>query len=205
MQIKTLPKPIGDLSQQQVAYFTGRVLHPFIVSPAAIVLLLYLDAGDLGMALKWAAICAAFVIGPALVFLRRKLATGDYEDDDVSVPEHRWGFYIFGGASMVVCFAVLIWLDAPALLITLFATAFLTLGIFAAVTRWWTKVSIHTGIMAGTMMATAFYSLPLAMALTVVTVIVAWSRLVLKRHTLVEVLLGYGLASYVATMVMLIR
>ncbi|MCP4707155.1 MAG: hypothetical protein GY869_00905 [Planctomycetes bacterium] len=204
MQIKVLP-PLINVSQQQVARLTSLALHPFLIAPLAIVLLLYLDTGNFLSALGWAGLCAAFVIGPALLFLRHKLTREDYTDADVSVQEHRAGFYVFGGASMVVCFGVLLWLGAPTLLITLFATAFLTLGIFAAVTRWWTKVSIHTGIMAGTMIATAFYSLPLAAVLTVATVLVAWSRLVLKRHTLNEVLLGYGLASYVATMVMLIR
>lgn len=174
----------------QLARLVSLVLHPFLVSPLAIVLLLYLDSGAFWPALGWALLCAAFVVGPALVFLYWKLKQKHFSDADVSVRHQRHGFYLFGGVCMIVCFTVLLWLDAPRLLISIFIAALAAVIVSAVVTRLWSKVSIHAGTMTGVTVMVAFYSLPLASLLAFGMFLVFWSRLVLKRHTLSEVVLG---------------
>jgi apolipoprotein N-acyltransferase len=98
---------------------------------------------------------------------------------------------------MIICFGVLLWLGAPRPLLSLFTAALSALVVFAVVTQLWLKVSIHTGAMAGATAAVAFYSLPLAGLLTLGLIAVGWSRLVLKRHTLPEVLTGCALAAMI--------
>ncbi len=174
----------------RIAKITSLILHPFIVSPLSIVLILWLAQGSLLSALGWAALCAAFVVGPAMLYLRDKLKQKQFTDADVSVREHRYGFYIFGGLCMLACYAVLLWLDAPTVLIAGFTTALVALVAATIINRVWTKISIHTGAMAGVMAAAAFYSLPLTVALAIGTVAVSWARLVTQRHTLLEAVLG---------------
>lgn len=179
----------------KIARVISLVLHPFLISPLGIVLLLYLDSGRLWTALGWAGLCAAFVIGPALLYLRHKLQKRHYTDADISVREHRYGYYLFGGACMVICFGVLIGLGAPALLIRMFVAAFCGLATFYLINRFWTKISIHAGAMAGVTVAVALYSLPLGLLLALGTLLVSWARLVLKRHTLRQALLGWTVAA----------
>lgn len=173
-----------------IARFISLGLHPFLISPLSIILILYLDGEGFWSALGWAALCAAFVVGPALVFLRRKLKLRHYSDADVSIRDQRHGFYIFGAVCMIFCFATLLWLGAPRLLITSFLAALAAIIVSAIVTRLWTKVSIHSGVMAGVTTMIAFYSAPLAFLLALGTLLVIWSRLVLRRHTLREAVLG---------------
>lgn len=182
------------LDQVRLARLVSLILHPFLVSPLSIVLILYLDRGDLWEALGWAGLCAAFVVGPALLYLRQKLKAKEFTDADVSVREHRYGFYIFGGACMAACFGVLLWLNAPSVLIAGFTAALSALVISALTNRVWTKVSIHSGAMAGVAAAAIFYSLPLAILLGIGTLAVSWARLITRRHTAIQAVLGWVIA-----------
>lgn len=174
----------------RIARLVSLLLHPFLVSPLSIVFVLYLDSGAFWPALGWALLCAAFVVGPALVFLYWKLKQKHFSDADVSVRHQRHGFYLFGGVCMSLCFAVLLWLNAPQLLIISFLGALTAIIVSAIVTRLWSKVSIHSGVMAGVTTMIAFYSVPLAFVLALGTLLVIWSRLVLRKHTMSEAVLG---------------
>lgn len=191
--VEAAPRPVFD--QVRLARLVSLILHPFLVSPLSIVLILYLDRGNLWEALSWAGLCAAFVVGPALLYLRQKLNAKHYTDADVSVREHRYGFYIFGGACMAACYAVLLWLNAPAVLIAGFTAALFALVVATITNRLWSKVSIHSGAMAGVTAAAIFYSLPLAILLGVGTLAVSWARLVTHRHTAIQAVLGWVIAT----------
>jgi hypothetical protein len=184
------------IDQVNLGRTVSLALHPFLVSPGAIVLILWLDRRNLLEALEWAGLCAAFVVAPALLYLRDKLKRGAYTDADVSVREHRLGFYMFGGMCMVACFAALLWLGAPQVLVAGFAAALAALVVAVAVNSLLTKVSIHSGAMAGVTVAAAFYSLPLALALAAATIAVSWARLVTGRHTLPQAAMGWIVAVF---------
>lgn len=185
--LKRTPTSFGRI---QIAQLISWVLHPFLVSPVSIVLILSLDGQGFWAALAWALLCAAFVVGPALIFLHRKLKQRQFSDSDVSIRDQRHGFYLFGAICMILCFAILLWLDAPQLLITSFLAALAAVIISAIVTRFWSKVSIHSGVMMGVTTMVVFYSILLALLFFFGTLLVIWSRLVLKRHTLSEAILG---------------
>jgi len=178
----------------RLARLVSLVLHPFLVSPGAIVLIVWLDLHALRSALAWAALCAALVVVPALVHLHRKLRRREYSDADVSVREQRYGFYLFGAGCLVFCYAALRWLKAPAVLMAGFHAALLATAAAILANRFWTKVSIHAGVMAGVTAAVAHYSLPLALLPGVGTLLVTWARLVLKQHTLLQALAGWAIA-----------
>jgi hypothetical protein len=134
-----------------------------------------------------------------------KLARKELTDADVSVREQRHSFYIFGGICMVVCFVVLMWLRAPKVLVEMFIGGLLMVMAFAIVTRFLTKVSVHTGAMAAATVAVAFYSWPWAIALAIASGLVIWSRLTLKRHTSVEIVAGVSVASTILFLAMLFQ
>ena len=189
---RSIPKP----AKVRLARLVSLGLHPFLMAPLSIVLVLYLNTGHLWGALGWAGLCAAFVVAPAMLYLKHGLSQKHLSDADVSVREQRHRFYLFGAACMAVCFAVFWGLGAPPVLLAFFTAALMSVVAAAAITRLWTKVSIHAGVMAGATVAVAFYSLPWAVGLAGCTVVVAWARLVLKRHTLLQAVLG-GLVALV--------
>jgi hypothetical protein len=186
------------LTLQKVSKWVSVLLHPFIIAPVAVILVLYMDSGDIWLALRYAGLCAAIVIGPSLAFILVQLARRRYSDADVSIRSERHSLYIVGGLCMVACFGVLLWLGAPRLLMVLFITGFITIVLFAIITRVWLKLSIHAGTLASTAVVVAFYSLPLASFLALATLLVSWSRLTLRRHSLSETLAGLALGTIAA-------
>ncbi len=181
-------------NQTRLAKLISQALHPFLISILGIMLILYLDTGHLLSALGWAGLCALIVVAPAILLLRRRLKAKTFSDADVSVRSERHGFYIFGGICMLICFAVLLWLDAPRSLIVLFTAGGVSVATMAVITKLWSKASIHIGVVTGIATATAFYSIPLALLLALATLLVTWARLTLKRHTPIEAALGMGIA-----------
>ncbi len=180
---------------QQAARLLSLVLHPFLVAPVAIAGILWLDLGNLRAALGWAGLCAAMVVGPALLRLLRKLRRHEVGDADLSHREERFGQYGLGALCMVLCYAVLQLLQAPELLRLGFRAALLAVLAASLVNRFWTKVSIHAGVMAGVTLAMLPYHPPMAAALAAATLLVTWARLVLHQHTVPQVLLGWLLAA----------
>ena len=191
---KQADEEISSSRLTKIARSISLIFHPFLVSPLAIVLILWLDQGRLASAIGWAGLCAAFVVAPGMIYLRRKLTQKEFTDADVSVQEHRYGFYLFGAACMIICFLVLIWLKAPTILIVSFTAALVSLVAAAIINRYWTKISIHTGTMAGVTVLAGYYSWPLAIALGLGVLAVSWARLVTKRHTLQQAILGWLIA-----------
>ena len=193
--MNSVATPSTSSPTQQVARLLSLVLHPFLVAPVAIAGILWLDLDDLRAALGWAGLCAAMVVGPALLRLLLKLHRHEVGDADLSHREERFGQYGLGALCMGLCYAVLRLLRAPELLQLGFRAALVAVLAAALVNRFWTKVSIHAGVMAGVTLAMLLYHRPLAAALAAATLLVTWARLVLHQHTVPQVLLGWLLAA----------
>jgi membrane-associated phospholipid phosphatase len=134
------------------------------------------------------------VVVPALIWLQVALWRRRYGDADVSVRRERYGFYLFGLACMVSCYAVLLWLEAPDVLRGGFRAALLAALVSAAANRYWAKISVHAGALAGAAALAAPYSWPLALLLGASGAAVTWARIALGRHTLTEALAGWAIA-----------
>ena len=180
---------------QQAARLISLVLHPFLVAPVAIAAILWFDLGDPRSALGWAGLCAAMVVAPARLRLLGKLRRHEVRDADLSHREERFGLYGLGALCMLLCYGALRLLGAPELLQRGFRAALLAVLAAIVVNRFWTKVSIHAGVMAGVTLAMLPYHGPLAVVLAGATLLVTWARLVLHQHTVSQVLLGWLIAA----------
>ncbi len=65
----------------------------------------------------------------------------------------------------------------------------LTLGIVLAISRWW-KISVHAAIATGSVAILAVALSPWLWALTVLVLVLCWSRVHLRSHTPAQVVLG---------------
>ena len=190
---------------KKFARIIGWLFHPFWVAPLAFALIIYLDGNNLPGAIGWALLSLLLLTGPVLIFLLRKLSKKQLTDFDVSHREQRAGVFVFGTSSIFAGFLALWKLGAPDVTLHMLVATLITLPIFALVTKFITKISIHSGAMAGVTVVVAFYSWAWAFVWLGFTLLVMWSRVVIKRHTLSQVISGAGVAGCIFFATMLAR
>lgn len=183
------------------AQWLSRVFHPFTISLVVFWLTMYLSGTSALESLWWTAVGFIVVIAPLLGVVIYNVRGGRFTDMDVSIREHRYGLY----ALAFICFAMLIAIlnlfGAPRIALgCLYAAAF-AIAVGALINRAFTKISLHSVAMAGCAAVLFFVSPAAGAILSLITLLVGWSRIHLNRHTPGQVLLGWLVAAVcVATM-----
>jgi membrane-associated phospholipid phosphatase len=96
--------------------------------------------------------------------------------------------------SVVAVFVVLLLAGAPSTMVGVTVAMLVTVAIAAVITRVW-KVSLHAGVSAGSaMVLTLIWGTP-ALPVWAACVLVGWSRVKLRDHTVAQVLVGGGLGA----------
>ncbi len=167
-----------------VARWISILGHPFIVLPLAVALT------SKSIETTWVLIGVMAVMAFAIV---RKVRRGDWNDFDVSMLEHRPGVYARAIPLMAAAWLLTTWLRRPAPISWGFGVAIAVMVIAAALNRFRLKVSMHAAFTSyGATMPMA--TMPaFAAGLAMVALLVAWSRVVLGRHTVAEVVVGAAL------------
>jgi membrane-associated phospholipid phosphatase len=186
------PRPI----LRRLAAWVSVAAHPFVLIP---VLVIVVTARSLPP--RQAAVVVALVVAgsilPMLWIIVRRVRSGAWTDHDVSVREQRTGMY---PAALAISAGTVVLLYAAGVAqgILSGAVAIFVLIAVSALVNTQLKVSLHTGFAAFTAVSLLSMSRPMGFAAIAVTLAVAWSRLELRRHTLLEVLggalLGIGAA-----------
>lgn len=128
-------------------------------------------------------------IVPLAVLMWRQVRRGHWQNADASNRAERPILYVVGGAAVVVLLAYLLLLRPESFMVRGVAA---TLGMMAAcgaATRW-IKVSLHMAFAALAATGLALMRSPTGYALIVALPMIAWSRLILQRHTPLELALG---------------
>jgi hypothetical protein len=165
-----------------IARSISLVLHPFVT-----VSLLALAAGT-----RPALLVTLFATIPLAILMALQVRSGRWGNADASEPHERPVLFVVGGAGLL---ALAVWLavsqPASPLLRGLSGPVAL-LASSAALNRW-IKVSLHVAF--ATLSAATLLSLGSATgwALVVAIPVLAWSRLVLRRHTSAELAAGCAL------------
>ncbi|MFB6208107.1 MAG: hypothetical protein ABEJ69_02045 [Candidatus Nanohaloarchaea archaeon] len=171
----------------RVAAFLSTVLHPLAVPAPAGIIILTLSGYSFPATLRWVSVIAAVVVLPLLVtvkYLERYRGL----DTDRKAPRNK--LYLLGLACVGISIFLLERFTGPAIMRQGMYMSVLA-GFTGALVNRKTKISLHTGVMAGTA-AVMYYVNPLAGVLAgVATVLVSWSRIHLDHHTLRQVALGF--------------
>ena len=178
---------------RKLAQALSWIFHPFVIVIPTMIISMYVTTGNLVGAIGWSALCVGFVIAPTILYLRRKLKRKEYTDADVSVREHRFGIYLFGGVCELLCLATLIYFGAPKILIACFFAAILTL-VIGTILNTQTKVSVHMAAMGGCAAVLFYISPVLGVLMVAASIAVGWARIYLRQHTLGQVVIGWGVA-----------
>jgi membrane-associated phospholipid phosphatase len=167
--------------------------HPFIAASVTLWYSTYATTHDEQAAWRWTILAMALVLIPAILFIAYKLRRHDYTDADISVRQHRFGFYLFLGVCELLCLALLIYLSAPRILTTCFAASLLALTAISLInTR--TKVSVHAATSSGCAAIFFLLSPHLGLLGGLASLGVGWSRVYLRQHTFGQVILGWTIA-----------
>lgn len=183
----------------QFARFVSTLLSPIVISiPAMFLVALYHQESS---SLFFAGIALLFLsIGPMLYILIG-VSLGKFSDIDVSIRSQRTGPFLVSIISTLIGFFILQMNNAPKNLETIMLGTVL-IGLMLMITTFFWKISMHASSLSGALtMLAALYGQIIWPAFLLL-VLVGWSRVVLKRHTLMQVTVG-ALASMAVTLAIL--
>jgi membrane-associated phospholipid phosphatase len=185
-----------------LAVLLSHLLNPTYSFLPCLALITYMATRSWSQVLVWVGLAASVVVAPILWFIHRRVRAGIYADNQVSVREQRYVIYLLGAVCAIIYLGLAVALNAPAevqaMLVALFAA-----GIAAAtINRFVSKVSIHTGGMAGLATVLIIFFGRSAFPILLLVPLVAWSRVVLGRHTLPQVVAGALMAMAITTAVL---
>jgi membrane-associated phospholipid phosphatase len=133
----------------------------------------------------------AIVILPSLIFILARVRSGRYQDVDVSIRKDRYTLYALGGGCLVLTIVLLALLQAPAIAQRTLQAGFLSVFVGSVFNRFVNKLSLHVLTVAGCAVVLYFVSPLAGIVLGLTSVLVAWSRVYLTRHTLPEAVWGW--------------
>ena len=137
----------------------------------------------------WSGFEILFGIAPSIGFILFQLKKGKVSDFEIYHREQRKGSYIFTLASGALTLVVMWLFAAPLLIIALSAAALIQVAImFTINTRW--KISAHASSMAVFVTLLVYLFGRASLPATVGIPLMIWSRVRLRRHTLMQTIAG---------------
>jgi len=128
------------------------------------------------------------------------LRQGRLSDPEMSNRKERNEAYLLGGISMTIALGVLIYAEAPTSIVAL-AASFLLVAVLSGIVNVWWKISMHASAIAAVATLATMQSRSLGAVFWVLVVLVAWSRLHTRNHTLGQVIAGTICAATVVYLV----
>lgn len=190
---------VAALRGQRAAQVITEVTSPSVFSTVLPVVVGTHAAGTHG--LLTGVIAAVFTGAVPYAFLLWSMRRGLVADRHIRQRTQRALPLMFGMASVVLGLLLLAWLDAPRELLALVGAMLAGLAVVLGITTVW-KVSVHTGVAAGTGVILAMTFGTAALPPTVAAVVViAWARVALSDHTVAQVIGGSVIGAAVAGVV----
>jgi membrane-associated phospholipid phosphatase len=201
-QVNSAPENAKTL-RVQFARYISTILSPIVISLPAIVLVgLYHSQAP--SSLLFAAIAIFFLsVGP-MIYIAIGVGLGKFTDVDVSVRSQRVGPFIFGISSSLIGFFILQVMHAPYNLATVLLATVIAGLIFMVITFWW-KISMHASSISGTITFLAVLYGKIVLPAFLLVALVGWSRVVLKRHTAMQVTIGAILSAVITLAILFVR
>jgi hypothetical protein len=171
-----------------LARWVSIVLHPFVMigvmagSAAA-------ARQTAGEAVQSVAIVALFTIVPLAVLMWRQVRRGRWENADASNRAERPILYVAGGFAVVALLAYLLLLRPQSFMVRGVVATLGMLTVCGVATRW-IKVSLHMAFAALAAIALVLMRAPMGYVLLLALPALVWSRLILHRHTPIEIAFG---------------
>jgi len=171
-----------------IARWLSIVFHPFVMV-GVMVGAAAAARQTAGEAVRSVGIVVLFTIVPLAVLMWRQVRRGQWENVDASNLGERPILYVVGGAGVLALLAYVVVIRQQSFMVRGVVATLGMMALSAAATRW-VKVSLHMAFAALAATALALARSPIGYLLLFALPALAWSRLVLQRHTPLEVVLG---------------
>lgn len=173
-----------------LAVYVSRIFHPAAIATLALLFAIYFSGVALLVSIGWVCLFLLVILAPLLIVIAYNVRIGRYTDWDVSVREQRHGIFVLVGSCVAVLLVVLQLVHAPQIMIgTLYSVMGATV-ISAIINTFLTKVSLHTVAVVGSAAILLIVSAPAALFVSIIALLVAWSRVVLGHHSVGQVIIG---------------
>jgi hypothetical protein len=184
----------------KIARWVSILAHPFVM--VALLVAVPAMRQSSGDAVQPVLLVVVAVMAPIALLMFRQVRRGRWSNVDASKPSERPALFIVALAGLVAAVAWLLLNDPRSFLMRgmLVVAAFLLLA--ALLTRW-VKLSLHIAFAALTATALCLIGSAAGYALIAVVPLLFWSRIVLARHRVHELLVGLVLG--VLTGIALVR
>lgn len=196
-QIKTHPTeaihlPESDSLLLRLAWWITQIGSPPVLGLAGILLVGF----ALGMGQIWPQLLlyASLSLVLPFGFVLWLLQQGKVSDYNLTRRAERFWPMVVSMASALIGWVVLRQMSAPALLLALAATNLAQSVTYFFITLRW-KVSIHSAVAAGLAVLASAVAGGTVWALVLAVPLVAWSRVILRRHTLAQTVVGAAIGS----------
>ena len=205
--LMNIPAPERRPLHFRIARLVSNILAPVTISVPLVILVAMYDARNLASstsAVYYACVAFFFLSILPAAYIVIGVRLGKISDIGVNRRGERAGPFLFNTLSNMVGLFVLALLHGPKNLETLLIILAFMSAVLMVITWWW-KISMHTSSLSVTVtILTALYGITVLPAYLLV-VLVSWSRVVLRRHTVAQVIAGSLVSMALATFVLLIR
>lgn len=196
--------PVVKPRHVRFARIVSNILAPSTISLPFVLLVAFYRASDQLAAIAYAFIAFFFLCVGPLIYVVIGVRTGRLSDLDISRRSERAGPFLFGIISVGAGLLVLSLVHGPKDLVTALILTAIS-AVFMMVTTLWWKISIHASSMAGAAtMLTALYGIVLLPSFLLL-ILVSWSRVVLRRHTIAQVVVGSLLSIFLSLLILKLR
>lgn len=183
------PPESASLVTLRAAHVISEVLAPIVVIPFVTLVVAVHSADSLLSGLGFAAVAVFFAAGLPYAALLLGVRRGRFDDRQVRIRAQRPALLAFTLASVVTGLAALQVLRAPGDLFALMAAMVAGMAITLIVSAFW-KISIHTSCVAGVVSSLALLVDERAWLLSPLVLLTGWSRVLLRDHSLAQVVAG---------------
>jgi membrane-associated phospholipid phosphatase len=175
-------------SKSEIAKYISIVGHPLITVPMIVVIGLF-HYQDFNSALFVSILVVCGTIIPLTIKMYRNTQNGVYSNFDVSNQAERKSWYFFALALMFVLVLILFFTGQPFALQVSFLLAALLL-LTSQVVNYIVKSSLHVSFNVFLSFLLLSISFAIACGFFLFILLIAWSRIELKRHTMKETIVG---------------
>jgi len=188
--------------RDRLARMISEVFAPAVLIGAQLVAVGWHAGQQAGVSRWWGLPAALFAAGIPFANIVRGVRQGRYTDHHIPQREDRRGALLVGVVSVGAGLVLLAAVGAPRELVVLLLAGAVGLAVFATITHWW-KISIHTGVAAGTVVVLAAVFGAATLVAAPLVALVGWARTRLAAHTTAEVAAGGLLGALIAAAVFL--
>jgi membrane-associated phospholipid phosphatase len=172
-----------------IARWLSIIFHPFVMI-GVMVGAAAARRQTAGEAIQTVALVVLFTIVPVAILMWRQVRRGTWENVDASNRAERPILYIVGAVAIAALLSYLLLLRPESFMVRGVIAVLGMLAVCGAATRW-IKVSLHMAFASLAATALVLMRAPMGYALLLIALpALVWSRLVLKRHTPIEVAMG---------------